>query len=96
MVCNRVLAALLVFDLQVQFMKEQHPSYQSWFGLIFGEQVLQGCMISVDNDLAPQDVRPELLECVDHNQKLFLRSRIIYLSFDEGLACITYGHRLLV
>ena len=51
-------------------------------------------MISVDNDLAPQDVRPEILESVDHCQKLFLRSRIIYLSFDEGLTCIENGRRL--
>ena len=52
-------------------------------------------MISVDDDLAPQDVRPELLESVDHRQKLFLRSRVINLSFDEGLTCVTDGRRLL-
>ena len=53
-------------------------------------------MIGVDKDLGPQDVRSELLEPVDQHQQLFLYSRVIYLSFDEGLACITYGHRLLV
>ena len=53
-------------------------------------------MISVDDDLAPQDVRPELLESVDHRQKLFLRRRVINLSFDEGLTCVTDGRRLLV
>ena len=56
MVCHRVLITLLVFNLQVRFLKEQHPSYESWFGLFLGEQVFQGHMISVDNDLAPQDV----------------------------------------
>ena len=45
-------------------------------------------MISVDYDLAPQDVWPELIDSIDHGQKLFLCSRIIYLSFDEGLTCI--------
>ena len=65
MVCHRVLIALLVFDLHVEFLKEQHPLYQSWFGLFLGEQVFQCHMINVDNDLAPQDVRAELLECVD-------------------------------
>ena len=82
MVCHRVFAALLVFYLQVEFLKEQHPSYQSWFGLFLGEQVLQGHLISVDDDLAPQDVRQELLESVDHRQKLFLLSGIVNLSFD--------------
>ena len=53
-------------------------------------------MINVDDDLAPQDVRPELLESVDHREKLFLRSRVINLSLDEGLNCITDGCRLLV
>ena len=53
-------------------------------------------MISVDNDLAPQDVRPELLECMDHPQKLFLHSLIVNLSFDEDLTCIADGYRLLV
>ena len=53
-------------------------------------------MISVDDDLAPQDVWPELLESVDHRQKLFLHSRVIYLSFNEGLNCVTDGRRLLV
>ena len=53
-------------------------------------------MISVDDDHAPQDVRPELLESVDHRQKLFLCSRVINLSFDEGLTCITDGRQLLV
>ena len=40
---------------------------------------------SVDDDLAPQDVRPEFLESVDHRQKLFLRSCVMNLSLDEGL-----------
>ena len=96
MVCHRVFAALLVFFLQVKFLKEQHPSYQSWFGLFLGELVFQGHMISVDYDLAPQDVWPKLLESVDHYQKLLLRSCIVYLSFDEGLTCIADGRWLLV
>ena len=96
MVCHQVLVALLVFDLQVEFLKEQHPSYKSWFGLFLREQVFYGRMITVDNDVTPQDVSPELLECVHHCQKLFLCSRIIYLSFDEGLTCIAYGHWLFV
>ena len=53
-------------------------------------------MTGVDNDLAPQHVRPELLECVVHRHKLFLCSRVIHLSFDESPACIAYGHQLLV
>ena len=53
-------------------------------------------MISVDDDLSPQDVRPEVLESIDHCQKLFLRSRIIYLSFIEGLTCVADGCQLLV
>ena len=53
-------------------------------------------MISVDDDLAPQDVRPELLESVDHRHKLFLHSRIVNLGFDEGLTCVAYDRRLLV
>ena len=96
MVRHRVFAALLVFYLQVEFLKEQHPSYESWFGLFLGEQLFQGRMISVDDDLAPQDVRPELLESVDHRQKLFLRRRVINLSFNEGLTCVADGRRLLV
>ena len=96
MICHRVFAALLVTDLQVEFLKEQHPSYQSWFGLFLGEQVLQGRMISVENDLASEDVRPNFLECVDHRQKLFRHSRIVNLCFDKGPTCIAYGHRLLV
>ena len=60
MVRHQVFAALLVFYLQVKFLKEQHPSYESWFGLFLGEQVFQGRMISVDDYLAPQDIRPEL------------------------------------
>ena len=71
-----------VFYLQVEFLKEQHPSYKSWFGLFVGEQVFQGRMISVDDDLAPQDVRPEFLESVDHRKKLFLCSCVINLSFN--------------
>ena len=70
MVCLRVFVALLVFYLQVEFLNEQHPSYKSWFGLFLEEQVLYGRMISVDDELAPQDVRPELLKCVDHRDKL--------------------------
>ena len=82
MVRHRVFTALLVFYLQVEFVKEQHPSYESRFGLFLGDQVFQGRMISVDDDLAPQDVRPELLESVDHHKKLFLHSCVINLSFN--------------
>ena len=96
MVCHRVFVALLVFYLQVEFLKKQHPSYHSWFGLFLGEQVFYGRMMSVDDDLAPQDVRPELLESVDYRHKLFLRSRVIYRSFDEDLTCVADGFRLLV
>ena len=96
MVCHRVFAALLVLNLQVEFLKEQHPSYKSWFGLFLGEQLLHGRMISVDYDLAPQDIWSELFESVNHCEKLLLRSRIIYLSFDEGLTCIADGRRLLI
>ena len=53
-------------------------------------------MIRVNDDLAPQDVWPKLLESVNHRQKLFIRSRIVNLSFDEGLTCIADGCRLLV
>ena len=53
-------------------------------------------MICVDDDLAPQDVRPELLESVDHRQKLFLCHRVINLSFDEDLTCVADGRWLLV
>ena len=82
MVRHRVFAALLVFYLQVKFLKEQHPSYKSWFGLLLGDQVFQGRMVSVDDDFAPQDVRPELLESVDHCKKLILCSCVIDLSFN--------------
>ena len=78
MVCHRVFDALLVFNLQVEFLKEQYPSYQSWFDLFLGEQVFQGCMISVDYDLAPQDVRSKLLKSVDYRQKLFLCQGVDY------------------
>ena len=96
MVCHRVFAVLLVFYLQVEFFKEQQPSYESWFSLFLGEQVFQGRMISVDDDFAPQDVQQELLESIDHRQKLFLHSCVINLSFNEGLTCIADGCRLLV
>ena len=51
-------------------------------------------MITVDYDLAPQDVWSEIFESVNHRQMLFLRSCVIYLSFDEGLTCIADGRRL--
>ena len=53
-------------------------------------------MISVDDDLAPQNVRPELLKSVDHRQKLFFHRRVINLSFDEGLTCVADDRRPLV
>ena len=53
-------------------------------------------MISIDDDLASQDVWLELLESVNHCHKLFIYSRVIYLSFDEGLTCIADSRWLLV
>ena len=88
MVCHQILVNLLVFDLQVKLLKEKHPLFSHFLG----GQVFRGRMISVDNDLASQDVRLKLLEYIDYRQKLFLHSRLIYLRFDEGLACIAYGH----
>ena len=96
MVCHRVLTALLVFDLQVKFLKEKHPWYKSSFGLFLGEQVFQGHMISVDNNLAPQDVQSKLLECVDHRQKLIFHHGAVYLSLEKSLVSRTYGRRLLI
>ena len=39
MIYHRVLDVLLVFDLQIEFFKKQHPLYQSWLRVL-EEQLL--------------------------------------------------------
>jgi len=42
---NKCGSSLLVFDNYIELLYKQDPSNQPWFGICFGEMVLDGGMI---------------------------------------------------
>ena len=50
---------------------------QAWLCILFGKKVLEGGMISVDNNLGTHQVRSEFLDSKDYNKKFLLCSGVI-------------------
>ena len=50
MVCHNVFDSFLVLDCDVKFLQQEDPPNQSRLGILFGKEILKGCMICEDGD----------------------------------------------
>ena len=88
MVCHHILYPLLVFNLQVKFLKQKNPSDKSRFGILLGQEIFQSRMICKNDYIRPNQVGSKFVSCVDHCQQFLLCSSLVPLCFIQGFACI--------
>ena len=50
----------LIFNLKFKFFKEKNSSNQLRLGLLLGEQIFQGSVMSINSDLATQEILKNL------------------------------------
>jgi hypothetical protein len=58
-------------------LEKKDPMNQMWFSILLSQEILDGCVIGVNNDLLVQDVRSEFFKSEYHRYQFVLRSGII-------------------
>jgi hypothetical protein len=53
---------LLIKNLNIKFLKKKDPTNQTWYSFLLTQEILDGCVIGVNNDLRVHDVRSEFFE----------------------------------
>src|SRR3954462_2681948 len=85
------LSATVVFsfsidNLQIKFLKKWYPSNEPWFGILLLHKILNGSMVSMNNNLRINNILHELITSKHHCQEFLLSSSIILLSTIKGFA----------
>jgi hypothetical protein len=47
-------------------LKKKDPTNQSWFSILLSQEILDGCVIGVNNGLRVHNVRSEFFEGENH------------------------------
>jgi hypothetical protein len=53
-------------NFNIELKEKKDPTNQSWFSILLSQEILDGCVISVNNDLRVHDVRSEFFEGKHH------------------------------
>jgi hypothetical protein len=77
MIGHNILHPLLITNFNIELLKKKDPTNQSWFSILLRQDVLDGRVIGVNNDLPVHDVRSEFFKGEYHRKQLLLRSGII-------------------
>jgi hypothetical protein len=63
MIVHNILHPLLIMNFNIKFLeKKKDPTNQTWFSFLISQEILDGCVIGVNNDLRVHDVRSEFFE----------------------------------
>jgi hypothetical protein len=62
MIDHNILHPLLITNFNIELLKKKDPTDQSWFSILLSQEILDGRMIGVNNDLRVHDVRSEFFE----------------------------------
>jgi hypothetical protein len=49
-------------NLNIKFLEKKDPMDQTWFSILLSQEILDGCVIGVNNDLRVYDVRSEFFQ----------------------------------
>src|SRR4051812_28554199 len=93
---HRIVFSFSIYNLQIKFLKKEYPSYEPWFGILFLHKILNGSMVSMNNNLRINNILPKLITSKHHYQEFLLGSSIILLSTINGFASIVYNIQLLI
>jgi hypothetical protein len=62
MIGHNILHPLFVTNFNIKFWEKKDPTNQTWFRFLLSQEILDGCVIGVNNDLRVHDVRSEFFE----------------------------------
>jgi hypothetical protein len=62
MVGHNILHPLLIMNFNIELLEQKDLMDQSWFNILLSQEILDGRVISVNNDLRVHDVRSEFFE----------------------------------
>jgi hypothetical protein len=65
-ISHNILHPLLITNFNIELLKKKDPMDQSWFSILLSQEILDGRVIGVNNDLRVHDVRLEFFECEYH------------------------------
>src|SRR3954463_792274 len=93
---HRIVFSFSIDNLQIKFLKNEYPSNERWFGILLLHKILNGSMVSMNNNLRINNILPKLITSKHHCQEFLLSSSIILLSTIKGFASIVYNIQLLI
>jgi hypothetical protein len=62
MIGHNILHPLLITNFNIELLEKKDPMDQSWFGILLSQEIVDGCVIGVNNDLRIHDVRSEFFK----------------------------------
>jgi hypothetical protein len=62
MIDHNILHPLLITNFNIELLEKKDPMDQTWFSILLSQEILDGRVIGVNNDLQIHDVRSELFK----------------------------------
>jgi hypothetical protein len=62
MIVHNILHTLLITYFNIKLLEEKDPMNQTWFSILLSQEILDGRMIGVNNDLRVHDVRSDFFK----------------------------------
>jgi hypothetical protein len=56
MICHNILHPLLITNFNIKLLEKKDPTDLTWFSILPSQEILDGCVIGVNNDLQDHDV----------------------------------------
>jgi hypothetical protein len=56
------LYSLLITNFNIELLEKKDPTDQTWFSILLSQEILDGCVIGINNDLRVHVVRSEFFE----------------------------------
>jgi hypothetical protein len=67
MISHNILHPLLITYFNIKLLEKKDPMDQTWFSILLSQEILDGHVISVKNDLRMNDVRSEVFKGEYHH-----------------------------
>jgi hypothetical protein len=62
MIGHNILHPLLITNFNIELLEKKDLTNQTWFSILLSQEILDGRVISVSNDLRVHDVRSEFFK----------------------------------
>jgi hypothetical protein len=66
MIGHNIFHPLFITDFDIGLLEKKDPTNQSWFSILLSQEILDGRVIGVNNNLRVHDVRSEFFEGKHH------------------------------